>query len=128
MVLEKGIILTKDNLVKRKWKGDSKCNFCRLEETIQHLFFDCQMAHFVWNMLYITFNIHQPKSASHMFGSWLRSFALEIRGQIIVGMAAMCWAIWLNRNDAVFQRKGTNSYLQVIFRGTFLDQAMVPVI
>jgi hypothetical protein len=54
-----------------------------------------------------------------MFGSWLRSFALGIRCQIIVGMAAMCWAIWLNRNDAVFQRKVTNPYLQVIFRGTY---------
>jgi hypothetical protein len=116
MVFEKGVILTKDNLVKRKWKGDSKCNFCGLEENIRHLFFDCCMARFVWNMLYITFNIQQPKSTSHMFGSWLRSFALGIRCQIIVGMAVMCWAIWLNRNDVVFQRKVTNSFLQVIFR------------
>jgi hypothetical protein len=77
------------------------------------------MARFVWNMLYIIFNIQQPKSTSHMFGSWLRSFAPRIRCQIIVGMTAMCWAIWLNRNDVVFQREVTNSFLQVIFRGTF---------
>lgn len=54
-----------------------------------------------------------------MFGSWLRSFAPGIRCQIIMGMVAMCWAIWLIRNDAVFQKKVTNSYLEVIFKGTY---------
>jgi len=36
--LKRGVVLTKDNLLKRRWKGDSKCKFCGLEETIQHLF------------------------------------------------------------------------------------------
>ena len=58
--LKRGVVLTKDNLLKRRWKGDSKCNFCGSEETIQHLFFDCRVAWFVWNVLFITFNI-QPR-------------------------------------------------------------------
>jgi hypothetical protein len=37
--LWKGVILTKDNLVKRKWHGSVKCCFCSSLETIQHLFF-----------------------------------------------------------------------------------------
>jgi hypothetical protein len=32
-------ILTKDNLVKRNWRGIEKCCFCNSYETIQHLFF-----------------------------------------------------------------------------------------
>ena len=32
--LNKGVILTKDNLIKRKWKGDAKCCFCNCDETI----------------------------------------------------------------------------------------------
>jgi hypothetical protein len=54
-----------------------------------------------------------------MFGSWIRRFAPGLRKQIIVGVAAFCWVLWLNRNDAVFQKSVTNSPLQVIFRGTF---------
>ena len=53
--LKGGVVLTKNNLMKRGWKGDSKCNFCGLEEIIQHLFFDCRVARFVWNALFITF-------------------------------------------------------------------------
>ena len=36
--LQKGVLLTRDNLIKRKWKGESKCCFCNNNETIQHLF------------------------------------------------------------------------------------------
>jgi len=32
---------------------------------------------------------------------------------------ALCWAIWLTRNEVVFEKKRPNSYLQVIFRGTY---------
>jgi hypothetical protein len=41
-------------------------------------------------LLLITFNIHAPRSMSHMFGSWIRSFARGLRNQIIVGVAALC--------------------------------------
>ncbi|WVZ94165.1 hypothetical protein U9M48_040091, partial [Paspalum notatum var. saurae] len=34
----KEVILTKDNLLKRRWKGDDQCCFCDNKETIQHLF------------------------------------------------------------------------------------------
>jgi hypothetical protein len=54
-----------------------------------------------------------------MFGSWIRRFTPGLRNQIIVGIAAICWVLWLNRNDAVFQNLVNNSYLQVLFRGTY---------
>ena len=37
--LHQGIILTKDNLVRRNWHGNEKCCYCSNNETIQHLFF-----------------------------------------------------------------------------------------
>jgi hypothetical protein len=42
--LRRGVILTKDNLAKRNWHGCTKCVFCHEEETIKHLFFQCQFA------------------------------------------------------------------------------------
>jgi hypothetical protein len=42
--LKNGVVLTKDNLVKIQWKGSTKCCFCDVCESIQHLFFDCPMA------------------------------------------------------------------------------------
>jgi len=30
----------------------------------------------------------------------------------------VCWAIWLSRNDVVFDKSPTKTYLQVLYRGT----------
>jgi hypothetical protein len=37
------VVLTKDNLSKRKWQDDPKCFFCECVETINHLFFLCHV-------------------------------------------------------------------------------------
>jgi hypothetical protein len=38
---------------------------------------------------------------------------------VLVGLAALCWALWISRNDMVFQKSQNKSILQVMFRGTF---------
>lgn len=43
-------ILTKDVLIHRGGKGDSLCQFCDQEETINHLFLLCPLAKFMWNI------------------------------------------------------------------------------
>jgi hypothetical protein len=55
--LRTGVVLTKDNLVKRHWKGCTKCCFCAEQETIQHLFFDCPTAQLVWGGVCFTFGV-----------------------------------------------------------------------
>jgi hypothetical protein len=54
----------------------------------------------------------------HLFGPWLRSFSKRQRNLVMVGMAALCWAIWISRNDIVFHKSRYLSVLQVMFRGT----------
>jgi hypothetical protein len=38
---------------------------------------------------------------------------------VLIGLAVICWALWINRNDLVFQKSQIKSILQVIFRGMF---------
>ena len=42
--VHKGVILTKDNLLKRNWIGNSRCCFCGQNESIKHLFLRCPLA------------------------------------------------------------------------------------
>ena len=43
----------------------------------------------------------------------------KLKSQLLVGASSICWAIWLTRNDIVFDKILAPSYLQVIFRGTY---------
>ena len=117
--LSKGVTLTKDNLAKRNWNGSKLCSFCGHNETIQHLFFDCQYARFLWRMVFCCFNIKPPNNINHLLGSWVYGMDNKVKKQMLVGASALCWAIWLSRNDMVFNKVSSKTYLQVLYRGTY---------
>jgi hypothetical protein len=117
--LRQGVLLTKDNLVKRHWKGCVSCCFCDEHETIQHLFFDCPWARLLWNAISISFNVSFPTSCENLFGTWLRGFEKKQRNMVLLGVAAFRWALWLSRNEVVFQRSKPLSFLQVMFKGIY---------
>jgi hypothetical protein len=60
-----------------------------------------------------------------MFTGWLVGIDKKLKSQIFVGASVICWAIWLTRNNIVFDKVAAPSYLQAIFRGDLLDQVLV---
>jgi hypothetical protein len=117
--LQNGVVLTKDNLAKKNWKGSQKCVCCKMNETIQHLFIQCPLAKMFWRFIFYATNLNQPRSINHMFGNWHNNEHKEIKQLIWVGVTAICWAIWECRNDIVFKKTKFNSILQVIFKGAY---------
>ena len=116
--LKRDIILTKDNLARRNWNGNKQCCFCSSDETIQHFFIDCHIAKFLWRAIQFAFDLNPPCSITHLLGNWLSGVGTKLKRQLLVGASALCWAIWLNRNDVVFDKSPTKTYLQVLYRGT----------
>jgi hypothetical protein len=54
-------------LKKRGWKGDIHCCLCGRVETVNHIFFQCSMAQFVWCCVRIVFGlIDSPASWSDL--------------------------------------------------------------
>ena len=51
------VILTKHNLIKRRWVDSSRCCFCVHDETIQHLFIQCPLARLLWRMIHIALTL-----------------------------------------------------------------------
>ena len=65
------VILTKDNLVRRNWNGCKRCVFCQHDESVELLFISCHFARNIWRLMHFTFNITPPTSIANMFGTWL---------------------------------------------------------
>jgi len=53
-----------------------------------------------------------------MFGLWMNIMGGKLRQQLLAGASAFCWAIWLSRNDVVFNKSPIKYFLQVLYRGT----------
>jgi hypothetical protein len=115
--LRRGVILTKNNLVKWNWKGNTQCVFCHQDETINHLFFNCRFARTIWSLIQVASSLYPPTSVANIFGNWLYGIDLRFRRLIRVGALAIIWSLWLCRNDKVFNDKNY-SLLQVIYRCT----------
>ena len=117
--LHRKVLLTKDNLLRRRWTGCKKCAFCDCDESIEHLFISCHFTRHIWRLIHFTFNISPPSSIANMFGSWLNGVEKKTKSSIRIGMCAFIWAIWNCRNDIVFNKVGTTHFLQVVHRATY---------
>ncbi|WVZ49884.1 hypothetical protein U9M48_001207 [Paspalum notatum var. saurae] len=65
--VKRGVLLTKDNLARRNWNGYQGCCFLII---IQHLFFDCLLAKFVWRIAFMTLGLSPPRNTEHLLNQW----------------------------------------------------------
>jgi hypothetical protein len=93
-------------------------SFCNNYETIQHLFFYCVLAKFIWRVVHLFSGLTPHNNIRHMFGAWVHDMNSINRQIFLVGIGIMLWPIWLCLNDVVFNEVSISSSMQVIFRGT----------
>ena len=118
--LLKGVILTKDDLLRRRWKGDDRCCFCDNKKTIQHILFYCHAARFVWRVFSMAFGLQAPIDLEDLSGVCFQQTGQHMRSLIREGTSVILWSVWLCRNDVTFDKKNTiYPYLQVIMRATY---------
>jgi hypothetical protein len=102
--LRKGVVLTKNNLAKRRWKGSLKCCYCNMDESIQHLFFNCPYARLVWKIIQVSFNISPLLNMHHMFNGWVQGIYKKLMYKTLIVARTLCWATWLSRKNVVFDK------------------------
>jgi hypothetical protein len=72
------------------------------------------LAKFIWRLVRIRCGVRPLNNIRHIFGSWLTSLDNRMKSHFILGASAICWAIWLSRNDAVFIMDG-DLHLDFVF-------------
>lgn len=113
------MILTEDNLAKRSWNGSKRSCFNMNNETIQHRFFDYHIEEFLWRIVYSSVGLIPSNSISNVVGNWLGHVDSKTKKLIFVEAPALCCALWLSRNNVVFDKSPNKSYMQVLFKVTY---------
>jgi hypothetical protein len=88
--LQRGVILTKDDLAKRNWRDSKQCCFCNCDEIINHLLFNCHHAKEIWRIVYLATGLTPPKMATNMLGVWLYNLDQENMMLILVEVVVLC--------------------------------------
>ena len=101
---------------KRNWKGPLDCVFCGLSESIDHLFFQCSAARYMWRIIQTALDLNSsPKNVENLFGPCINSFSRKGRNLVLFGCGAVIWAIWRSRNDCCFSDKFISDPTNVIY-------------
>jgi hypothetical protein len=98
-LLSNNMLLTRDNLSKKRRLHDCSCLFCMEEESISHLFFDCVVARNAWKVLSAILGIEAGNIFESRAKLWLCNKKFAIANMFT---SAVCWGIWKLRNDLCF--------------------------
>jgi hypothetical protein len=60
-----------------------------------------------------------PRDIMNLFGSCSKQGGQNKVGMLLAGAAALCWALWLTRNDILISKCKPKYVLQALFRGTY---------
>lgn len=113
--LSQDAVLTRQVMKERKWPGDPKCSFGDNIESSRHLFFTCPVAKVVWHCVGMALGTDLCPNSYWQYFSGCHTFLPYGKKYYIVGLAAVCWAIWLARNRATFEKSRSRCRLRLCF-------------
>jgi len=73
-------------------------------EIVDHLFFLCPVTRSVWGMVGSCFGALNIPISCNQYKQWVMRWLPDGQSVHHFGFAAICWAVWKNRNKAVFER------------------------
>jgi hypothetical protein len=114
-LLEQKAILTKDNMLKRKWQRDPGCYFCGNHEDCDHLMFTCPVSRVIWGVITTCFKQKHRPSAYEQFWLWIKGALPGGDSVHMLGLAPICWAIWKTRNVVCFEKRIGKNPLEILY-------------
>ena len=99
--LQTGVKLKK----KRKWRGSEKCNLCEKAETVDHIFFSCVLAKFVWVCFKEALGWDRELTSWQDFlDNWIPLGCRDYSSKLFLSTIVF-WALWIIRNKRVIEGK-----------------------
>jgi hypothetical protein len=107
---------TAEQLGKRNWTGPVECKLCGKIESAEHLFLQCIVASFCWNV--VRDALGWPTRPVYMEEVWAKLIVgpKKTSNNFIFLFDCLSWSLWLIRNDFVFNNVLMSSPDVSVFR------------
>jgi hypothetical protein len=74
---------------------------------------------FLWCATHLVLGIPPPVNIEYFLNNRSKQGGHNHNIMVLTGAAAICWSIWLTRNDTMFNNCRSKTFLQVLSRGTY---------
>jgi hypothetical protein len=89
--------------------------FCGSPESIDHLFFSCLVAKVIWGVIAKCFHQRSRPSSYDQYWVWITNALPGGENVHMLGLPAVCWAIWKAQNRVCFNRKPLKHVSEIVF-------------
>jgi len=72
----------------------------------------------LWRAVHLLFGISPPRDIFDLFNRLSKTTNKKYNSLLLSAASALCWEVWITRNEVVFDKYRPKSFLQVLFRGT----------
>ncbi|XP_019242144.1 PREDICTED: uncharacterized protein LOC109222223 [Nicotiana attenuata] len=125
-------LATKERLARWGIQIDTTCSLCQREiETVQHLFFECELTATIWQQLLKWQGIQRTKLGWKEELAWIERRAKGRSGGAELcrmSLAAAVYHIWQERNNVIFQQKNrpTKAIIRSIIQEIHVKATIFP--
>lgn len=110
-------IQSAEQLKKKGWDGSEFCQLCGEVETTNHILFNCDMARLAWCICRDALGWSSIPRNFDEFFLLCNCCADDVSSNLLMSLlAAVCWNLWLTRNNMVFRNKLLYSPLTLPFQ------------
>lgn len=102
-------ILTKNNLQKKGWHGNTSCHFCSIRENVAHLFLNCSRARHIWFWMGSCQNLIEHWHSISDILEFVYTLPQPHRNAFLTVFGALAWNVWNQRNAICFNQSSCPS-------------------
>ena len=125
----RGQIQSASALVGRKWRGSASCVSCGVVEHTDHILFNCLVARYCWCIIRDCFQVDSVPRSREEFNELFLSTSGKGKNAVVwFWFAALVWALWLTRNDRIFNKKVLMNPCVPLYKSLSLMQQWFPLV
>jgi hypothetical protein len=116
--LARGRLPSNDQIYSRGGPSDGTCALCGHPENVDHIFFQCHLANFMWSGLREMFRVNWNLKSRQDWFAILGTLNSKAKCFLWTFFAAQCWALWTTRNKFTIEGKFLCQPAGCIFKTT----------
>jgi mannosylglycoprotein endo-beta-mannosidase len=126
--MAKGRLPSNDQINRRHGASNGSCALCGQLESVDHIFFVCDLAAFAWSGIREAFGVQWNPRTFQEFFAIVNSLSPGFKHAIWLLFAAQSWALWNIRNKITIEHKLPSHPADCIFKTSLFLQLWRPLL